>query len=241
MMSAWWRITGLLSSSFQSASEDCRIRRARRRRSCPPPPCPERPRQRRYRFGPARCSPRHRYRTVSRYRWGPACCCSPVAPWPSMEGGSIIEPHLGELEEVLDVTRCVVRVEPNLDLAERRRNGDARIDFLKLHSHPINSASIVHERFCCIRRSPATTNHRPAGSPLGSPPYCTSTHRGLMALRAGLATGPSDFSTNRHESCGLDVRGRKPYSSMQRGSLHERTCKSYQQPQGVMGGLTVYV
>ena len=57
-----------------------------------------------------------------------------------MEGGSIIEPHLGELEEVLDVTRCVVRVEPNLDLAERRRNGDARIDFLELHGHDENVA-----------------------------------------------------------------------------------------------------
>ena len=46
-----------------------------------------------------------------------------------MEGGSIIELHLGKLEKVLDVMHCVVRVEPNLDLAERRRNGDAKIDF----------------------------------------------------------------------------------------------------------------
>ena len=56
----------------------------------------------------------------------------------TMEGGSIVEPHLGELEKVFDVTRSVVRIEPNLDLAERRRDGDARIDFLKLHSHDAN-------------------------------------------------------------------------------------------------------
>jgi len=35
-------------------------------------------------------------------------------------------------------------------------------------------------------------------------PYCTSTHRGLKAPRAGLATRLSDFATNRHEQCGLD-------------------------------------
>jgi hypothetical protein len=54
-----------------------------------------------------------------------------------MEGGSIIESHFGELEKVLDVARGIVRVEPNLDLTERRRNGDTRIDLLKLHSHVI--------------------------------------------------------------------------------------------------------
>ena len=52
-----------------------------------------------------------------------------------MEGGSIIEPHLDELDKVLDVARSVVRVEPNLDLAERRGDRHARIDFLKLHGH----------------------------------------------------------------------------------------------------------
>ncbi len=67
------------------------------------------------------------------------------------------------------------------------------------------SARIIHERFCCNRRSAATTNLRPAGSPLEPSPYCTSTHRVLTAPRAGLATRLSNFSTNRHELCGLVV------------------------------------
>src|SRR5262245_4884312 len=58
----------------------------------------------------------------------------------AMERGSIIEPHLGELEKVLHVTRRVVRVEPDLDLAERCRDRDSRIDFLKLHRHCFNLA-----------------------------------------------------------------------------------------------------
>ena len=65
-------------------------------------------------------------------------------------------------------------------------------------------ARIIHEHFCCNRRSAATTSLRPAGSPLGPSPYCTSTHRVLTAPRAGLATRLSDFATNRHEYCGLD-------------------------------------
>jgi len=56
----------------------------------------------------------------------------------------------------------------------------------------------IHERFCCNRRSTATTSLRPAGSPLGPSPYCTSTHRVLTAPRAGLATRLSDFATNCH-------------------------------------------
>src|SRR2546425_2688488 len=60
-------------------------------------------------------------------------------------------------------------------------------------------ARIIHERFCCNRRSAATTCLRPAGSPLGPSPYCTSTHRGLRAPRADLATRLSNFATNRHE------------------------------------------
>jgi len=58
---------------------------------------------------------------------------------------------------------------------------------------------IIHERFCCNRRSAAATGLRPAGSPLRPSPYCTSTHRVLRAPRAGLATRLSDFATNRHE------------------------------------------
>ena len=51
-------------------------------------------------------------------------------------------------------------------------------------------ARIIHEHFCCNRRSAATTSLRPAGSPLGPSTYCTSTHRVLTALRAGLAPPP---------------------------------------------------
>ena len=72
-------------------------------------------------------------------------------------------------------------------------------------------ARIIHERFCCNRRSAATTGLRPAGSPLGSSTYCTSTHWVLTAPHAGLATRLSDVATNRHESCGLmgsDFSGR---------------------------------
>jgi antitoxin HigA-1 len=60
-------------------------------------------------------------------------------------------------------------------------------------------ARIVHERFCCNRRSAATTGLRSAGSPLEPSTYCTSTHRVLGAPRAALATRLSDFATNRHE------------------------------------------
>ena len=87
-------------------------------------------------------------------------------------------------------------------------------------------ARIIHERFCCNRRSAATTSLRPAGSPLGPSPYCwglapfflapapvsgagqapSQTSEPVhLALRAGLATRLSDFATNRHEFCGLAV------------------------------------
>jgi|CXWL01.1.fsa_nt_gi hypothetical protein len=65
-------------------------------------------------------------------------------------------------------------------------------------------ACIIHERFCCNRRSAVATSLRPAGSPLEPSTYCTSTPRVLTAPRAGLTTRLSDFGTNRHESCGLD-------------------------------------
>jgi len=87
-------------------------------------------------------------------------------------------------------------------------------------------ARIIHERFCCNRRSAATTSLRPAGSPLGPLPYCwglapfflapvpvsgvgqapSQTSEPVpLAPRAGLATRLSDFGTNRHELCGLAV------------------------------------
>ena len=65
-------------------------------------------------------------------------------------------------------------------------------------------ARMIHEHFCCNRRSVATTSLRPAGSPFAPSPYCTSTHQVLRAPRAGLATRLSDFVTNCHASCGLE-------------------------------------
>jgi len=49
-------------------------------------------------------------------------------------------------------------------------------------------ARIIHERFCCNRRFTAATGLWPAGSPLGSSTYCTSTPQILPAPHAGLAT-----------------------------------------------------
>jgi len=63
-------------------------------------------------------------------------------------------------------------------------------------------ARIIHEHFCCNRRSAATTSLRPAGSPLGPSPYCTSTHQALTAPRAGLATRLSDFATTVMNNAG---------------------------------------
>ncbi len=60
-------------------------------------------------------------------------------------------------------------------------------------------ARIIHEPFCCNRRSAVPTSRRPAGSPLGSSTYCTSTPLDLTAPRAGLTTRLGDFATNRHE------------------------------------------
>jgi hypothetical protein len=71
-------------------------------------------------------------------------------------------------------------------------------------------ARIIHERFCCNRGFAAATSLRPAGSPLGPSPYCTSTHQVLTAPRAGLATRLSDFATNRHEYCGLAQQLQRP-------------------------------
>ena len=87
-------------------------------------------------------------------------------------------------------------------------------------------ARIIHEHFCCNRRSAATTSLQPAGSPLGPSPYCWGLAPFFLAPvpglgagqappqtaepvpwapRAGLATRLRDFATNRHELCGLAV------------------------------------
>src|SRR5712692_7048385 len=56
-------------------------------------------------------------------------------------------------------------------------------------------ARITHERFCCNRRSAATTSLRPAGSPLGPSPYCWELAPSFLAAvpwapHAGLAPSP---------------------------------------------------
>jgi hypothetical protein len=68
---------------------------------------------------------------------------------------------------------------------------------------------IIHEHFCCNRRSAAATRLRAAGSPLGPSTYCTSTPQDLRAPRAALTTRLRDFATNSHESCGLIVSPRE--------------------------------
>jgi TonB family protein len=69
--------------------------------------------------------------------------------------------------------------------------------------HHRGLARMIHDRFCCTRRSAATTSLRPAGSLIGPSPYCPSMPQILRSPRAGLATRLSDFATNRHKSCGL--------------------------------------
>ena len=80
---------------------------------------------------------------------------------------------------------------------------------------------IIHEHFCCNRRSAVPTSLRPAHSPLRSgrltdsaartdvalflhravrpSTYCTSTPQVLWAPRAGLTTRLGDFATTCHE------------------------------------------
>ena len=80
---------------------------------------------------------------------------------------------------------------------------------------------IIHEHFCCNRRSAATTGLQPAGSPCRPSPYgwglapfmlapCPRLNTAGQAPpqtsepvpcvpRAGLATRLNEFATNRHE------------------------------------------
>ena len=60
-------------------------------------------------------------------------------------------------------------------------------------------ARIIHEHFCCNRRSAVPTSLRLAGSPLGPSTYCTSTLQVLRVPRASLTTRLHDFATNCHE------------------------------------------
>jgi hypothetical protein len=93
----------------------------------------------------------------------------------------------------------VVSVDRLVTLAS---DDDGLSRFFTLITWPVAAAAltrIIHERFCCTRRSAAPTSLRSAGSPLGPSTYCTSTPQDLRPPRAALATRLGDFATNRHE------------------------------------------
>ena len=90
-------------------------------------------------------------------------------------------------------------------------------------------ARIIHERFCCNRRSAATTSLRPAGSPLGTTTYCTSTHRILTAPR-GKERGSGVFLAGVYTAiCLSDI----PALLLFRGQKTGTFCFSLQQDRGV--------
>ena len=76
---------------------------------------------------------------------------------------------------------------------------------------------IIHERFCCTRRSLVSTSLRPAASLFRSgrltPSPAPASMARLIRRAADLTTRLGDFATNRHESCGRrawgPVRGRR--------------------------------
>jgi hypothetical protein len=53
----------------------------------------------------------------------------------AVKGRAVIKSHLGQLEEIIQVTGSVFWVKANLDLAEFGRDGDTRVDFLEFHRH----------------------------------------------------------------------------------------------------------
>lgn len=53
----------------------------------------------------------------------------------TVEGGAVIKADLDEIEQVLDMAWGRIRIETNLDVAEPRRNRDARVLLLKLQCH----------------------------------------------------------------------------------------------------------
>ena len=110
------------------------------------------------------------------------------------------ESHFPDLESF---TCCLACQKSWLDCMASQLSGE-RPSALERHSAMsglirLVQARIIHERFCCNRRSAATTSLRSAGSPFGPSTYCTSTPQVLRAPRAALATRLSDFATNRHE------------------------------------------
>ena len=71
-------------------------------------------------------------------------------------------------------------------------------------------ARMIHEHFCCNRRSAATTNLRPAGSPLGPSSYCPEYASGpqgsarrsrapSLTLPHAMGEGEGGGPTNRQE------------------------------------------
>jgi len=52
-----------------------------------------------------------------------------------VKGRAIIELHLHQVDEVLDVTRCGFRIKPKFDFAELGGDGDTWVDFLEFHRH----------------------------------------------------------------------------------------------------------
>ena len=56
----------------------------------------------------------------------------------TVKGRAIVELHLDEVDEVLDVTRCGFGIEANLDLAELGRDRHTRVDFLEFHRHGVS-------------------------------------------------------------------------------------------------------
>ena len=62
-------------------------------------------------------------------------------------------------------------------------------------------ARIIHEHFCCNRRSAAATSLRSAGSPPRTIDVLHEYASGPPG--SALATRLRDFATHRHESCGL--------------------------------------
>ena len=120
------------------------------------------------------------------------------------------------------VTEFDARAQTNLQLYARMLEPGKPADRPLLAT---NLAPIIHEHFCCNRRSAATTRLWPAGSPLKPSTYFGDWRPSFFAPvpvwatmgqappwtaepvpwapRAGLATRLSDFATNRHEYCGL--------------------------------------
>ena len=54
------------------------------------------------------------------------------------KGRAVVKLHFYEIDEVFDVTRSILRIEANLDLAELRRDRHTGIDFFEFHHRESN-------------------------------------------------------------------------------------------------------